>query len=102
MDSLTLSATTSATSFSGIQFFSQPKKSSRILNFPFRKPGKYLVFASKDESKLDEWDQMELKFGRMIGEDPKITLTKVPSLSPCIFDSSDLVSVRILLYNVEE
>ncbi|GFP85650.1 hypothetical protein PHJA_000708700 [Phtheirospermum japonicum] len=34
-------------------------------------------FSSKDESKLDEWDQMELKFGRVIGENPKITLAKI-------------------------
>ncbi|KAL3639207.1 hypothetical protein CASFOL_017114 [Castilleja foliolosa] len=35
-----------------------------------------MILASKDESKLDEWEQMELKFGRMIGEDLKITLAK--------------------------
>ncbi|KAL3633059.1 hypothetical protein CASFOL_026043 [Castilleja foliolosa] len=35
------------------------------------------ILASKDESKLDEWEQMELKFGTMIGEDLKITLAKV-------------------------
>ncbi|KAI3468763.1 hypothetical protein Pfo_025426 [Paulownia fortunei] len=80
MDSLTLSTTTPANSFSAVQFFSQPfshAKKSRILTFPYRKPRKVLVFASKDESKLDEWDQMELKFGRMLGEDPKITLAKI-------------------------
>lgn len=82
MDSLTLSTTTNANSFSAIQFFSQRifhDKKSRILTFPYRKPRKLLVFASKDEPQLDEWDKMELKFGRMIGEDPKITLAKVPS-----------------------
>ncbi|OVA09476.1 Ribosomal protein S1 [Macleaya cordata] len=47
-----------------------PTNNSRKLNF--------LVFASKDDGpKLDHWDQMELKFGRMIGEDPKLTLAKV-------------------------
>ncbi|KAG8374907.1 hypothetical protein BUALT_Bualt10G0044400 [Buddleja alternifolia] len=80
MDSLTLSATTTVKSSSAIQLFSNSffgSKKSSILNFPYRKPRKHLVFASKDDSKLDEWEQMELKFGRMIGEDPKITLTKI-------------------------
>ncbi|KAI3869785.1 hypothetical protein MKW98_030966 [Papaver atlanticum] len=50
------------------------KTTPRKLNF--------LVYASssKDDDKkpkLDHWDQMELKFGRMIGEDPKLTLAKV-------------------------
>ena len=40
-------------------------------------PNKFSVFASKDEPKLDPLDQMELKFGRMLGEDPKLTLAKV-------------------------
>ncbi|KAL7160163.1 hypothetical protein ABFS83_01G075800 [Erythranthe nasuta] len=85
MDSLTLSttATATATRLSSVQLFSQPflnsTKNSRIQTFPYpyRKPRKISVSASKDESKLDEWDQMELKFGRMIGEDPKLTLTKI-------------------------
>ncbi|KAK6158167.1 hypothetical protein DH2020_005481 [Rehmannia glutinosa] len=80
MDSLALSTSTTAKSLSAIQFFSQPflqTKNPRILKFPYRKSRNILVFASKDESKLDEWDQMELKFGRMIGEDPKVTLAKV-------------------------
>ncbi|KAL3647179.1 hypothetical protein CASFOL_008147 [Castilleja foliolosa] len=80
MDSLTLSTSTTTNCFSAIQFFSQPlrhAKSSTILSFPYRKPRNLMVFASKDESKLDEWEQMELKFGRMIGEDPKITLAKI-------------------------
>lgn len=47
-----------------------------------RKTKKFLVFASKDDrnsNKLDQWDQMELKFGRLIGEDPKLTLAKIIS-----------------------
>ncbi|CAL5442453.1 unnamed protein product [Camellia sinensis] len=45
-----------------------------------RKPRKkFLVFASKDDPKLDPSDQMELKFGRLIGEDPKLTLAKIMS-----------------------
>lgn len=43
----------------------------------------YKVFASssRDEDKntpqLDHYDLMELKFGRLLGEDPKLTLAKV-------------------------
>nr|XP_011463838.1 PREDICTED: uncharacterized protein LOC101304100 [Fragaria vesca subsp. vesca] len=37
----------------------------------------FIVYSSKDEPKLDPLDQMELKFGRMIGEDPKLTLAKI-------------------------
>lgn len=38
-----------------------------------------LVRASGEEKiKLDKWEQMELKFGRLLGEDPKLTLAKVP------------------------
>ncbi|KAL3360618.1 hypothetical protein AABB24_013847 [Solanum stoloniferum] len=47
-----------------------------------RKTKKFAVFASKDDrnsNKLDQWDQMELKFGRLIGEDPKLTLAKIIS-----------------------
>ncbi|KAK4389312.1 hypothetical protein Sango_2268200 [Sesamum angolense] len=79
MDGLSLSTTLTANSHSAIQFlqpFSHAKK-SRILTFPYRKPRNLLVFASKDDSRLDEWDKMELKFGRMLGEDPKITLAKI-------------------------
>ncbi|XP_050376146.1 uncharacterized protein LOC126793618 isoform X2 [Argentina anserina] len=37
----------------------------------------FIVLSSKDDPKLDPLDQMELKFGRMIGEDPKLTLAKI-------------------------
>ncbi|XP_041994498.1 uncharacterized protein LOC121744885 [Salvia splendens] len=80
MDSFTLSTTANSTSLSSIQFFSQPvyhAKKSGLLNFPGRKPKKFWVSASRDEPQLDDWDRMELKFGRMIGEDPKITLAKI-------------------------
>ncbi|OWM72016.1 uncharacterized protein LOC116188165 [Punica granatum] len=43
----------------------------------YRKPGKLLVFASKEEPRLEEWDQMELKFGKLLGEDPKLTMAKI-------------------------
>ncbi|KAL3818083.1 hypothetical protein ACJIZ3_003988 [Penstemon smallii] len=80
MDSLTLSTPTTANNFSAIQLISNPlihSNKSKFLSFTNRKPRKILVFASKDESKLDEWDRMEIKFGRMIGEDPKITIAKI-------------------------
>ncbi|KAE8657330.1 putative Pollen-specific protein SF3 [Hibiscus syriacus] len=37
----------------------------------------FRVFAEKEEPKLDKWDQMELKFGRLLGEDPKLTIAKI-------------------------
>ncbi|CAA3025320.1 uncharacterized protein LOC111398532 isoform X1 [Olea europaea subsp. europaea] len=80
MDSFMLSTATTPNKFSPIRLFSHSFfyiKKSPILSFNTRKPRKLLVFASKDESKLDQWDQMELKFGRMLGEDPKITYAKI-------------------------
>ncbi|XP_062026701.1 uncharacterized protein LOC133742981 [Rosa rugosa] len=51
---------------------------SRISNPVFPpKNTKFIACSSKDEPKLDPLDQMELKFGRMIGEDPKLTLAKI-------------------------
>ncbi|GER38858.1 S1 RNA-binding domain-containing family protein [Striga asiatica] len=82
MDSLCLGTSTTANSFSALQFFSQPSihgigRSSKILRFPIRKPRNTLVLASKDKPELDEWDRMELKFGRMLGEDPELTMAKI-------------------------
>ncbi|XP_042444528.1 uncharacterized protein LOC122029556 [Zingiber officinale] len=31
----------------------------------------------KDRPELNKWDMMELKFGRLLGEDPKLTLAKI-------------------------
>ena len=50
----------------------------------FSRNPKLRVFASKDDPKLDKWDQMELKFGRLLGEDPKLTLAKVLYLLPSV------------------
>ncbi|CAI9093998.1 OLC1v1029628C3 [Oldenlandia corymbosa var. corymbosa] len=54
-----------------------------------KKPRKVCVSASKGEPpELDRWEQMELKFGRMLGEDPKLTMAKImarkanPDLTP--------------------
>ncbi|KAK9277385.1 hypothetical protein L1049_006928 [Liquidambar formosana] len=47
-------------------------------NLSFSRRPRFLVSASsKDDSKLDPWDNMELKFGHLLGEDPKLTLAKI-------------------------
>lgn len=66
---------------------------SRRREVGFLRKSKFVVLAAKEEEpNLDQWDQMELKFGRMLGEDPKLTLAKVLvsslSLSLCIFECS--------------
>ncbi|XP_020526001.1 uncharacterized protein LOC18423072 isoform X1 [Amborella trichopoda] len=50
-----------------------PLKQPRI---GFRSP-KFVAMASDGGSKFDHWDRMEMKFGRMMGEDPKLTLAKI-------------------------
>ncbi|XP_051151312.1 uncharacterized protein LOC127265531 [Andrographis paniculata] len=80
MDSLTLSATLFANGSAGFQLFPHPfvpAKKSKILAFQSRKSRELSCSASKGDANLDDWDRMELKFGRMIGEDPKITLAKI-------------------------
>eukprot|EP00262_Sarcandra_glabra_P012080 TRINITY_DN3033_c0_g1_i1.p1 TRINITY_DN3033_c0_g1~~TRINITY_DN3033_c0_g1_i1.p1 ORF type:complete len:742 (+),score=164.33 TRINITY_DN3033_c0_g1_i1:136-2361(+) len=54
--------------------FILPSKKNRSLSL--RPPG-FIVYASRDDPNLDRWDQMELKFGRLLGEDPKLTLAKI-------------------------
>ncbi|KAJ4956334.1 hypothetical protein NE237_013117 [Protea cynaroides] len=75
MDSLTLTPSC----FNGYCLpsfsFSSRGRSSLFLSFS-RRPLS-LVLASKDEPQLDHLDQMELKFGRMLGEDPKLTMAKI-------------------------
>ncbi|XP_010676494.2 uncharacterized protein LOC104892303 isoform X2 [Beta vulgaris subsp. vulgaris] len=55
--------------------------SRRRVSFTLTKPKKFAVFASKndpnDNNNLNQWDLMELKFGQMLGEDPKLTLAKI-------------------------
>uniref|UniRef100_A0A7N1A9A1 S1 motif domain-containing protein n=1 Tax=Kalanchoe fedtschenkoi TaxID=63787 RepID=A0A7N1A9A1_KALFE len=81
MDSALVSTTSPLSvtrSFSTSPYSSSPP--TRRLSFFFRSaPTKFLLFASKgdDVPKLDQWELMELKFGRMIGEDPKLTLAKI-------------------------
>ncbi|PIA34231.1 hypothetical protein AQUCO_03800074v1 [Aquilegia coerulea] len=51
---------------------------TRRSNFFFTStPKSFLVCSSKDEPKFDDLDLMELKFGRLLGEDPKLTLAKI-------------------------
>ncbi|XP_024993397.1 uncharacterized protein LOC112527168 isoform X1 [Cynara cardunculus var. scolymus] len=45
--------------------------------FPHKQLRKFGVFAAKDDNKLGNWDQMERKFGKLIGENPKLTLAKI-------------------------
>ncbi|XP_038971106.1 uncharacterized protein LOC103719423 isoform X2 [Phoenix dactylifera] len=58
-----------------------PSAGSRRRSLPHHgRPGFYpAVRASRggDGPELDKWDQMELKFGRLLGEDPKLTLAKI-------------------------
>ncbi|XP_068645489.1 uncharacterized protein [Aristolochia californica] len=44
---------------------------------PARRPCLRVLAASREGPELDKWDQMELKFGRLLGEDPKLTLAKI-------------------------
>lgn len=45
----------------------------RVKVFASRSPNE----EEKQSPKLDSYDLMELKFGRLMGEDPKLTLAKV-------------------------
>ncbi|KAK1315348.1 hypothetical protein QJS10_CPA06g00349 [Acorus calamus] len=56
-----------------------PPTPNRPLTLPSRRPGPLPLRSSGDGApeNLDQWDQMELKFGRLIGEDPKLTLAKI-------------------------
>ncbi|EOY24676.1 Nucleic acid-binding, OB-fold-like protein, putative isoform 1 [Theobroma cacao] len=73
------SATTAAaSSFSVNKFLLFPSASpSRAGPKRGAKRVSFRIFAAKEEPKFDKWDQMELKFGRLLGEDPKLTLAKI-------------------------
>ncbi|XWS38388.1 hypothetical protein CRYUN_Cryun19dG0126800 [Craigia yunnanensis] len=80
MDGLSCAAATTAfaASFSVNKFLLFPSVSiSRVRVKRRAKMISFRVFAEKEEPKLDKWDQMELKFGRLLGEDPKLTLAKI-------------------------
>ncbi|KAG7654079.1 S1 domain [Arabidopsis suecica] len=79
MDVLALSSSASAASLAGnLPLFTSRVRVRRNRENLFVKQKKFLVSASKrEEPKLNEWDQMELNFGRLLGEDPKLTLAKI-------------------------
>ncbi|KAL8112432.1 uncharacterized protein LOC141667815 isoform X2 [Apium graveolens] len=78
MEGLSLPTTTSIKTSDFIlkvPFFSHPRRLSTV-SLPC-KSKRFVLYASNDEPRLNEWDQMELKFGKMLGEDPKLTLAKI-------------------------
>lgn len=85
MDGLFVTTTATASSFSAKNFLFHSVSSSRSRtrvrvrrkNIYFPQRSKFCVFAAKEEPKFDQWDLMELKFGKMLGEDPKLTLAKI-------------------------
>ncbi|KVH90111.1 Nucleic acid-binding, OB-fold [Cynara cardunculus var. scolymus] len=80
MESLSLTTTTTTTDTSKFRFSIPCYKNPKLYrNLPFyhKRHRKFLLFAAKDEDKFDSWDQMELKFGKLIGEDPKLTHAKI-------------------------
>ncbi|KAL8256036.1 hypothetical protein R6Q59_031103 [Mikania micrantha] len=80
MESLSLTTTTATTNTSKFRFSIPCYKNPKIYrNLPFHHKihRKFAPFAAKDEANFDSYDQMELKFGRLIGEDPKLTLAKI-------------------------
>ncbi|KAL0794434.1 hypothetical protein Bca101_065811 [Brassica carinata] len=77
MDVLALSSSASAAVSIAGTFPLFPSSVRKLKNVP-AKHKKFVVSASKrEEPKLSEWDQMELKFGRLLGEDPKLTIAKI-------------------------
>lgn len=80
MDVIALSSSASAAAYLAGNFplFPSRVRVRRDKDTLLAKQKKFVVSASKrEEPKLNEWDQMELKFGRLLGEDPKLTLAKV-------------------------
>ena len=72
MGSLSLT-TTNVSNFKTLNpCFINPKN----LNFPHNK--KLVAFAANhDNNKVGNWDQIELKFGKFIGQDSNFTFSKV-------------------------
>lgn len=59
-----------------IHCFINPKTFKK-LHFPHKKPRNFAIFAAKDDNKFRNWDKMELKFGKLVGQNPNLTLAKV-------------------------
>ncbi|KAI3787594.1 hypothetical protein L1987_42177 [Smallanthus sonchifolius] len=73
--SLTTATTSKASNFRfSIPCYINPKF-RKNLPFPHKQQTKVVVFAA--DNKLGNWDQMELKFDKLIGENPKFTLAKI-------------------------
>ncbi|XP_071702790.1 uncharacterized protein [Rutidosis leptorrhynchoides] len=53
------------------------------INFPFldKQQKKFVLYCTKDEKKIGNWDQMEMKFGKLIGQNPKLTLSKIKDIN---------------------
>ncbi|KAL4583514.1 hypothetical protein LXL04_008088 [Taraxacum kok-saghyz] len=67
----------SASNFTIHSYHITPTASSRDLPFPRKQQRNLLLFAAKYDSKLVNWNQIELKLGKLIGENPELTLPKI-------------------------
>ncbi|CAL1375381.1 unnamed protein product [Linum trigynum] len=75
----TMSSSPACSSFSGVKF-SLPRSKAGVRRSAGRRRVRLVVSASREggnEPQLDEWDEMELKFGRYLAEDPKLTIAKM-------------------------
>ncbi|CAI9261586.1 unnamed protein product [Lactuca saligna] len=72
---LTTATISSASKFT-IPCYINPNN-SRNLPFPLRQQKKFVIFAAKDDNKLGNWGQIELKLGKLIGENPELALAKI-------------------------
>ncbi|KAG0472943.1 hypothetical protein HPP92_014800 [Vanilla planifolia] len=55
------------------------KTPNRGLHFSRHSPRPFVLVAASNGPGLNKWDEMELEFGRLIGEDPKLTIAKILS-----------------------
>jgi len=92
MGSLPLTSKTSfLTTTAQFPFFSSSSRTRKTTTVFLKQRKNYKVFASssreedKNTPQLDSYDLMELKFGRLLGEDPKLTLAKVTNIHIIIF-----------------
>ncbi|XP_023772159.1 uncharacterized protein LOC111920822 [Lactuca sativa] len=72
---LTTATISSASKFT-IPSYINPNN-SRNLPFPLRQQKKLVIFAAQDDNKLGNWGQIELKLGKLIGENPELALAKI-------------------------
>ncbi|KAG0474673.1 hypothetical protein HPP92_014359 [Vanilla planifolia] len=55
------------------------KTPNRCFPFSRHRARPFVLVAASNGPELNKWDEMELEFGRLIGEDPKLTLAKILS-----------------------